>query len=166
MAEASNDHDLAHRIEQFLDANHVLSLATISTAGPDITPHAANLFYARDGLALIWVSDAQTRHSQDLEKNPAVAATIAPDVADYQAVRGLQIAGTARRVAETGERDRLLGLLIRRYPFLAAIASAPESMQGALVKAGVCRLTPSRIVLIDNARGFGHKECLLPGAAR
>jgi len=158
MTELSNDGDLVWRIRQFLDANHVMSLATIGAAGP----HAANLFYAREGLALIWVSDAETRHSSDLAGNTTAAATIAPDVADYRAVKGIQITGNAHRVAEAGERRRLLGLLGQRYPFLAAMADGPEQMQNAFEKAGVYRLTPSRIVLIDNARGFGHKEILLP----
>jgi len=151
--------DLVCRIEQFFDANHVMALATISASGP----HVANLFYVRDGLSLVWVSDSGTRHSQDLSRNPMVAATIAPDVSDYLAVRGAQIAGNAHLVMEIEQRDRLLDLLVKRYKFLARMEGGPVRMKSAFQKAGVYRLTPTRIVLIDNSLGFGHKEELLVG---
>jgi len=157
MTEPQGNCDLILRIEQFLDANHVMALATNGEAGL----HAANLFYARDGLSLIWVSDSGTRHSQDLINNPMVAATVAPDVSDYHAVRGVQIAGNAHLVNELGERDRLLSLLAKRYKFLASVENESDRMKSAFEKAGIYRLTPSRIVLIDNSRGFGHKEELL-----
>jgi nitroimidazol reductase NimA-like FMN-containing flavoprotein (pyridoxamine 5'-phosphate oxidase superfamily) len=57
--------DTAVRIATFLDANHVMSLATCGAEGP----HAASVFYVRDGLALLWVSDPESRHSAQLEAN-------------------------------------------------------------------------------------------------
>ena len=148
--------DLAHRIGAFLDAHHVLSLATMGPGGP----HAANLFYARDGLALIWVSEPETQHSRDLLTAPQVAATVAPDTADFAAIQGLQIAGTARQVTDAEERARLLGLLEARYAFLKQLSAAPPKLREAYARTGVYRLQPSRVVWIDNTQGFGHKETL------
>ncbi|MBI2319702.1 MAG: pyridoxamine 5'-phosphate oxidase family protein, partial [Betaproteobacteria bacterium] len=85
---------LDKRIADFLAAHHVLSLAT-SAAGE---AHAASLMYAVDGFALYWMSDPKSRHSLELEANPRVAATIAPDYTDFKSIRGLQIAGTAARL--------------------------------------------------------------------
>ena len=73
--------DLAARISIFLDAHHVMSLATCGPHGP----HATNVFYARQGLSLLWVSDPQTRHSANILINPKVSATIAPDYSSPQA---------------------------------------------------------------------------------
>src|SRR5262245_25687970 len=67
------DDDRAQRFLAFLDAHHVMSLATAGADGP----HAANLFYARDGFALIWVSDPTSRHSLHVEGGARVAATVA-----------------------------------------------------------------------------------------
>src|SRR6516165_1471022 len=67
--------DLADCIAEFLDAHHVMSLATCGPHGP----HAANVFYARDGFSLLWVSDPQSTHSTNIGINPQVGATIAPD---------------------------------------------------------------------------------------
>jgi len=148
---------LAGRIQQFLDANHVMALATASR----LSPHAVNLFYARDGFSLIFVSDPKSRHAQDLCANPIVSATVAPDVADYPAVRGVQITGTARVVTEVEQRARLLALLAARFKFLGRVADGPERLQTALEQAGVYRLASNRIVLIDNSLGFAHKEELV-----
>jgi len=45
--------DLAPHIEQFLDAHHVMTLATVG----DVGAHAASLMYARSGFTLFWTSD-------------------------------------------------------------------------------------------------------------
>lgn len=152
--------DLAQRIGAFLDAHHVMSLATLDADGP----HAANLFYACDGLAPVWVSDPDTRHSRAVAVDSQVAATVALDYSDFATIRGVQIAGVARRIEAGDERGRLLTLLQARYPFLGQLANGPPKLREAYARTAVYRLQPTRIVLIDNTQGFGHKETLdLPG---
>jgi len=146
---------LAERIEAFLAAHHVLSLATCGPAGA----HAANLFYACDGFAPVWVSDVDARHSREIEADPRVTATIAQQYTDFASIQGLQIAGVARKVAEK-DRGPYLTLLEARYPFLKRLASAPMELRKAYARVVVYRIEPIRIVLIDNTIGFGHKETL------
>jgi uncharacterized protein YhbP (UPF0306 family) len=148
---------LRRDIEAFLAAHHVMSLAT---AAGGSAVHAASLFYALDGLSLLWTSDPGVRHSLQLETNRGVAATVAPECADYVAVRGVQIAGTARRLRDDAEVERASRLMRQRYPFLDRLASGPQALREAYAKAGFYRLDPERITLIDNARGFGHKATL------
>lgn len=145
--------ELRKRVEAFLAAHHVMSLATFGQNGP----HAASLFYAYDNFELIWISDPASRHSRDVDTEPRAAATIAPDYVDFAQIRGLQIWGTARRVNEY-DRARYLTLLEARYPFLTL--SGPKKMHDAYAKSAIYCLGPSRIVLIDNTKGFGHKEIL------
>jgi len=147
--------ELAERIAAFLSMHHVLSLATVGPAGP----HAANLFYACDGLALVWVSDPAALHSRAIAADPRVAATIAPDYTDFAVIRGLQITGTAGRIADR-EQARCLALLEARYAFLKQLADAPAELRAAYARVAVYRLQPARIVLIDNTKGFGHKDTL------
>jgi uncharacterized protein YhbP (UPF0306 family) len=147
---------LADRIGSFLAAHHVMSLATF---GPS-EPHATNLFYACDGLALVWVSEPDTRHSREIESNSRVAATIAPDYSDFAAIRGVQIAGTAHRIVAEDQRMRLLALLEARYPFLRQLAAGPKKLRQAYARISVYRLEPARMVMIDNTKGFGHKETI------
>ncbi len=147
--------DLALRIATFLDAHHVMSLATVGEAGA----HAASVMYARDGLTLYWTSDPQTRHSVHLEREGRVTATIAPDYTDFRVIRGAQIAGIGRRLAGSAA-DGARAVLIARYAFLAELASGPPKLRAAFEQAGFYALEPGRITLIDNSLGFGHREVL------
>ena len=54
---------LRARIEAFLQAHHVMSLAT---SGPE-GPWSAAVFYASDGVTLYFLSAAASRHSRDIE---------------------------------------------------------------------------------------------------
>lgn len=144
-------------IEAFLDGCHVMSLASVA---PDGTPHAASLFYARDGLSLVWTSATATRHSGHVEAGTRVGATVAPDYDDFRAIRGVQLWGSARRLRDETEVARARDLMRQRYPFLGQLAAAPLALQAAIGKAGYYRLEPERITLIDNTRGFGHKDTL------
>jgi uncharacterized protein YhbP (UPF0306 family) len=147
--------DLVARIGTFLDAHHVMTLATIGDAGA----HAASLMYARAGFTLQWTSDPQSRHSQYLERDARVTATVAPDYADFRVIRGLQIAGRARRLDGRAAEDARAAL-VARYAFLAELASGPPKLRVAFETAAFYAVVPERVTLIDNARGFGHKETL------
>lgn len=147
--------DLAARIESFLDVHHVMTLATVGDAGA----HAVSLMYARSGFTLFWTSGPGSRHSVHVERDARVTATIAPDYTDFRVIRGLQVAGRARRLAGVdGEAARMA--LVARYAFLAELASGPPKLRSAFEQAGFYALEPERITLIDNPRGFGHKETL------
>lgn len=161
MSDPTNRDDLADRIGAFLATHHVMSLATTGPEGA----HAANLLYAYNYLSLIWVSEPDTRHSCHIETDPRVTATVSPNYTNFTEIIGLQIAGEAHRVGERA-RDAHLAQLETRYPFLRRLAEGPAAMQAAYARIAVYRLQPSRIVFIDNTRGFGHKETLDLGGAR
>jgi uncharacterized protein len=146
----------AMRIAAFLDAHHVMSLAT---AGPE-GPHAANVFYARDGFTLVWVSDPTSQHSVELSAGGHVAATIAPDYFDFSDIRGVQITGRAYLIAAATENAKARALLQARYPALLQLAHAPPALRESYARAAFYRLEPTRITLIDNSCGFGHKDTI------
>jgi uncharacterized protein len=148
-----SDH-LAARIAIFLDAHHVMSLATCGPQGS----HAANLFYARDGLSLLWVSDRRSTHSANIGLNSQVSATIAPDYGDFDEICGVQIFGTAHQL-DAAERYSARELLATRYPTLQRLSDWPM-IEHAYSSAEAHRLVPNRIIMIDNRRGFAHKETL------
>ena len=88
------DPETVARIFAFLDAHHVMALATCGEGGP----HAANVLYVREGFALVWVSHPTSRHSREVASDARVAATIAPDYVDIDAIRGVQISGLRPRL--------------------------------------------------------------------
>lgn len=148
--------ETATRIAAFLDAHHVVSLAT---CGPD-GPHAATVFYVRDGLALLWVSDPNSRHSVELAANARVAATVAPDYFEFDDILGVQISGRAHAIADASQRANAELLLQARYPSLKRMSEGLPTLREAYERAKFYRLEPTRLVLIDNSRGFGHKDTL------
>ena len=148
--------ETATRIAAFLDAHHVVSLAT---CGPD-GPHAATVFYVRDGLALLWVSDPNSRHSAELAANARVAATVAPDYFEFDDILGVQISGLAHAIADASERANAELMLQARYPSLKRTSEGSPALLEAYERAEFYRLEPTRLVLIDNSRGFGHKDTL------
>jgi uncharacterized protein YhbP (UPF0306 family) len=150
---------LRAEIESFLHAHHTFTLATVADDG---SAHAASLLYALEGLALVWTSDPATRHSLHLASRRQVSATVAPDYNDFSAIRGVQIAGEAVRLEGAAELHAR-ALMAVRYPFLRLLAESPAALLAAWRKAAFYRLEPSRLTLIDNTRGFGHKATLLIG---
>ena len=146
----------AARIAAFLDGHRVMSLAT---SGPN-GPHAANLFYARDGFSLLWISGPASEHSLHLRQRARVAATIAADCVDYADIKGLQIHGEAWRIVAPNACNDAQSRLEARFAFLRQIGDGPLALREAYGNAEFYRLQPRRIVFIDNARGFGFKETM------
>jgi uncharacterized protein YhbP (UPF0306 family) len=146
----------AIRVAAFLDAHHVMSLATTGPEGP----HAANVLYARDGFALLWLSDPTSQHSVELAAGGRVAATVAPDYFDFNDIRGVQIVGRAHLIVTTTENAKARVLLEARYPALRQLAHAPPALREGYARATCYRLEPIQITLIDNSCGFGHKETI------
>jgi uncharacterized protein YhbP (UPF0306 family) len=147
---------LKEEIRAFLNAHHVVSLATVANG----SAHAASVMFAVEDFSLHWTSDPGTRHSLAIERNAHVAATVAPDYEDFRAIRGLQITGRARRLGEAGEAAHASELLRRRFPFLRELGAMPAALRAALDKAAYYRLEPDAITLIDNTRGFGNRRTL------
>jgi hypothetical protein len=50
--------------------------------------------------------------------------------------------------------------MVSRYGFLAELAGGPPALRAAFEKAGFYCLEAERITLIDNIKGFGHKDTL------
>ncbi|MDP6691280.1 MAG: pyridoxamine 5'-phosphate oxidase family protein [Alphaproteobacteria bacterium] len=147
---------LADRILGQLRDHTVCTLATASDAGA----HAASLMYALDGYALVWLSEAKSRHSRDLENKPEVTVTIARQYDDFEKIVGLQMTGRASRVAAAADRRATLALLAARYAFLEQFQSGPKALVARFAAIDYYRFEPQTITLIDNSKGFGHKETL------
>ena len=146
--------ELEREILEFLAGHNVIHLATSGQDGV----HCASLFYVNDGFSLHWVSDPASRHSRELLADGHIAATVAPEYDAYTEIRGLQIAGVARRASGLVETTYGLGLLAKKFSFFKDFMDGPRALVERLGKAVVYRLDARQITLIDNTKGFGHKE--------
>jgi uncharacterized protein YhbP (UPF0306 family) len=149
---------LKEEIRAFLLSHHVVSLAVLL----DGTAHAACVMYALEDLSLYWTSSPGSRHSAAIERDPRVAATVAPDTTDFRFIRGVQIAGRARRL-HANEAAHARDLLRGRFDFLRDTDAMPAAMRAALDGSAFYRLDPETMTLIDNTKGFGNRQTLRVG---
>ena len=142
---------IRERTLAFLQAHHVLTLATSGEDGP----WAAAVFYAARGFTLYFLSAAATRHARNLAARRRVAGTVQEDTADWRAVRGVQLEGTARLLAGA-EAEQARAVYGAKFPLVAG--GAPPEIAAALERVGWYELLPDRLYLVDNAAGFGSRE--------
>ena len=153
-----NADDPARSVLDLLDAHTVMSLATVS----DGRPHAVSLMYANDGYTLYWLSDPRSRHSVALRQSAESTVTVSRQFADFREIIGVQATGTAHEIADDAEAKAGLRMLAERYEFLEQFTSGPRSLVRRLDLAAVYRFDPVEVTLIDNSKGFGHKETFRP----
>lgn len=142
--------DAAARALAYLRDHHVMTLATHGPEGL----WAAAVFYAGDGFDLTFLSAGHTRHAQNIAASPQVAATIQEDYADWQAIQGIQLEGTARLLAGQ-EREEAIIRYAAKFRFLSQPISVVEA---ALARVNWYCLSPERLYFVDNSRGFGHRD--------
>lgn len=135
---------LRERIRGYLEAHHVLTLATVDEGGP----WAAALFYASDEAMNLYVlSDPATRHGRAIGQGAPVAATVHDETREWEAIKGLQLWGNAAPASHEEARVRY----VEKFPFAAALipAHGPHRFY---------QIRPRWVRLIDNSRGLGFKE--------
>ncbi len=159
------NYDLTSRVQDFLARHNTMTLATVDADG---APQAAAVFYAADDtLDLFFLSSPNSRHSLNLARRPRVAASIQTDNQAWQSIQGLQIEGAARLVDGVAETAHAVRVYAGRFDFLQSLlegaGSGPAALRGPLASSRFYVLRPTWLRLIDNTRGFGHKEELILG---
>lgn len=144
---------LRRRVLRYLRAHHVMTLATRDDEGP----WAAAVFYVNDGFALHFLSSPGSRHCCQLRSNPAAAATIQEDYADWPEIRGVQLEGTVRELSGV-QAERASRLYGEKYPLIRRLGGVPAAIAQALRKVRWYELTPKRLYFVDNSAGFGHRD--------
>lgn len=127
------------KIENFLDAHHVLSLATSS--GDELS--VCNLFYAYDkySTSFIVASSDDTTHIQNILKNNKIAGSIVLETKTIGKIQGLQFRGEFSQLEDTN----LSKLYFKEFP--TSIVMKPRLWQ---IKIAWFKMT-------DNTLGFGKK---------
>ena len=98
--------------------------------------------------------------------NSCVAATINPEVDNWNEVRGLQLEGQVEIVSGAG-RVKALALYLKKFPQIDALYAAPrdeheETIAKRLQAANFYCIKPDFIRVIDNGQGFGYREEFTP----
>jgi len=144
--------DLRQQALAYLASHHVMTLATSGAEGP----WAAAVFYVNDGFRLYFLSSPRSRHGGDLAADTRCAAAIHEDYPDWPDIKGIQLEGPVRRLSGT-ERAAAIARYARKFPVVRP-DRAPELIRAALERIAWFELVPERCFLIDNSKGFGHRD--------
>lgn len=145
--------DLRRQALDFLQRHSVMSLATVGREGV----WAAAVFYVNDGFTLYFLSAPTSRHSRNLEAAGQVAATIQTQETDWRRIMGIQLEGEAARIPGPEQAAAVLRYG-QKFPIIANLAAAPHEIVRAFERIAWYRLRPTRLYLIDNAQGLGHRD--------
>jgi uncharacterized protein YhbP (UPF0306 family) len=141
-----------------LSEHNTLTLSTCA----DSSIWAASVFYVNDRFDLYFLSDPKTRHGRNILDNPSVAATIDEGSFDWRKIKGIQLEGRAVPALGLREKARVWSLYLKKFPFVSdffSAASAPSlSVFAKATSTQFFKITPSRILFLENERGFGHRE--------
>ena len=153
MEKMTDQESIKSSICRYLVRHTTLSLAT----SHDNQPWSTDLFYASDeDCRLYFVSSVTTRHCQHIAANPHVSVSISGEVDGWGEIKGLQFDGVAGVVSEA-DRDGVIEMYLTKFPALKKWHPAFEIMD-LLLESHFYRISPKWIRLIDNSKGFGHKE--------
>lgn len=150
--------DLRAQALAYLEAHNTVTLATVGEDGP----WAAGLFYASDGFSLYFLSDPKTRHCRNVAANPRVSATVHEDYHNWREIKGIQLEGTCERLEGKLEQARAVAVYLKKFPFVQDFLFKPQSLSAGMatrvLSTNWYRVTPQRVLFIDNSRGFGNRR--------
>jgi uncharacterized protein len=136
-------------IASLLSTLSTLTLATLDAHGQ---PMAASLFFVSDSAVNVyWVSGAHSRHSVNLSHNPRAALTIHTATWTWTEIAGVQLEGSVAVVPPGSAWQAVWDRYVLKFPFV-------EAFQAEVSRSNFYHFTPAWARLIDNNRGFGHKE--------
>jgi uncharacterized protein len=135
-------------IRAFLSQQSTLALATVDDTG---RPQIAPVFYVHDdALNLYWLSSPTSRHSINLAAWDVAAATIYPVIWEWEAIRGLQIDGSAQVVEAVERRKTILEAYRRKF-------TLPTAFEAQIAASTLYCLEPMWLRWLDNGVRFGYK---------
>ena len=130
------------RIIEFFRKHHVLTIATTV----DNEPWCANCFYVylEEENALVFTTDAETRHGKEFVKNPIVAGSVVLETMVIGKIRGIQFQGIVSE-PEGELESKSKWAYLKRFPPAALMNTHLWIVKLTLIK------------MTDNRFGFGKK---------
>jgi nitroimidazol reductase NimA-like FMN-containing flavoprotein (pyridoxamine 5'-phosphate oxidase superfamily) len=145
------DEEIRNKILTLLDQHRIMTVATLR---PDGWPQATTVGYANEGLTLYFLCGIKSQKAANLARDDRLSLTIDHDTPQVMEITGLSMAARAQAVVDTAEAEKVLRLLMLKYP---EQASLPLPMpKPADVR--IFRVTPVVISVLDYTQGFAHTD--------
>jgi len=149
--------DLEDIVTRYMDSCNAMTLA----CSIDDKPWAATVYYARQGLDLIFFSSPTSRHSVIFSQNTRAAAAIHGGSQGWKDIKGLQIRGHIQAVTRAKGKARAISTYLKRHPFVSEFLSDPLSISAQVAKkmskVELYFFRPDAILYLDNEAGFGTR---------
>lgn len=145
------DAAIRDKILALLDHHRVMSLATNR---PDGWPQATTVGFSHEGLKLYFLCGAVSQKAANLARDDRVSLTIDEDSPEVMEITGLSMAGRARRIIDPAEMEKVLPMIMARYPEQKALNLPTPSPSDIALFA----IEPVVISVLDYAKGFGHTD--------
>lgn len=145
------DDVIKKKILELLDEHRVMTIATLR---PDGWPQATTVGYAHEDLTLYFLCGPDSQKAKNLAQDDRVSLTIDHDTSNIMEITGLSMAAYAVAVVDRAEVEKVLQLLMQRYPAqgeLPVQMPNPEDIH-------IFRVVPTVISVLDYTRGFGHTD--------
>lgn len=145
------DEAIRKKILTLLDQHRIMTIATLR---PDGWPQATTVGYASEGLTLYFLCGLNSQKAANLARDDRVSLTIDHDTSQVMEITGLSMAARAQPVVDPAEGEKVLGLLMQKYP---QQESFPLPMPSP-ADVRIFRVTPKVISVLDYSKGFGHTD--------
>jgi len=143
--------EIRRKILTLLDQHRIMTIATLR---PDGWPQATTVGYANEGLTLYFLCGPDSQKAANLARDDRVSVTIDHDTPQVMEITGLSMAARAQVVTDPSEAQKVLRLLMLKYPQQASI---PLPMPAA-ADVRIFRVTPMVISVLDYSKGFAHTD--------
>lgn len=139
--------------DQILSILNDVDDMTIATQRADGFPQATTVTFVNDGLTLYFFTPEKAQKTTNIDKNNKVSLTINRPYKKWDEIEGLSMGATASFVDNPEEKEKIGGLLFKKFPELASYVPAYDESDLAFV-----RVDPKVISVLDYKQGFGHNE--------
>ena len=147
--------EIKQKIAGLLDQHRIMTIATLR---PDGWPQATTVGYANEGLTLYFLCGLESQKAKNVALDNRVSLTIDHDTPQVMDITGLSMAARAEAVTDPVVGQKILGLLMKKYPEQKSVPFAmPKPTDVRLF-----RVTPTVISLLDYSKGFGHTDLFVP----
>ncbi|MBS4024364.1 MAG: pyridoxamine 5'-phosphate oxidase family protein [Clostridia bacterium] len=149
--------ELKQEVLTMLAGHNTMTIATINQLGK---PEAAAVFYVNHGFQLVFFSNPDSRHAQNIGNGCACAATIQMDYKNWREIKGLQLEGKVIPLASAMDKTLAMKLYLNKYGFLNDVLVEGHKIFQALHKSKIYKFTPEIIWVTDNNYAFGKRRKL------
>jgi general stress protein 26 len=143
------DAELEKQIISILEGAQDMTVATVREDG---YPQATTVSFVNDGLLVYFGCTKDSQKARNIARNDKVSLAANLLYSSWDKIRGVSIGGTAARVSDPNEIERMGKLMVAKFPQILRYVSS--GLEGV----AIFRITPKVISVLDYSKGFGHTE--------